>query len=328
MSAGILVWSERPALERELLGQARRLADGADHEVCVCAHGEIDSTELDSYAASGADVVYLPGSAVKGPAAWVDALSAVIARLQPGLVLVGATKTGMEVAPRVAERFQAAFGAWAVDIEFDPAGARTIASCMLYAGSGLATYSFSGPVTVLTTAQGVFEADNLAGRTARVEPVAVSLETPHVQVKGERAKPTGGSGVEQAKAVVDIGRGVKRIEDLEMVRLLATLLDAQLGCSRPVSSDRDWLPDWLGLSGAKVKPELCLTLGISGAVQHVVGIRNSRVIAAINNDENAAIFTQADFGVVADLDEFVPVLIERLQQRGARPAWLQSRGPD
>ena len=128
--------------------------------------------------------------------------------------------------------------------------------------------------------------------------------------------------MEQAKAVVDVGRGVKQIESLEMARLLATLLDAQLGCSRPVSSDRDWLPDWLGLSGAKVKPELCLTLGISGAVQHVVGIRNSRVIAAVNNDENAAIFTQADFGVVADLDEFVPVLIERLRQRGARPAWL------
>ena len=259
---------------------------------------------------------------MKGPAAWVDALSAVIALLQPGLVLVGATKTGMEVAPRLAERFQAAFGAWAVDIEFDPAGTGAIASCMLYAGSGLVTYSFSRSVTVLTAALGVFEADNLAGRTARVESVAVSLTTPHAQVKGERPKPTGDSRLEQAKAVVDIGRGVKQIEDLELARLLATLLDAQLGCSRPVSSDRDWLPDWLGLSGAKVKPELCLTLGISGAVQHVVGIRNSRVIAAVNNDENAAIFAQADFGVVADLDEFVPVLIERLQQRGARPAWL------
>jgi electron transfer flavoprotein alpha subunit len=81
------------------------------------------------------------------------------------------------------------------------------------------------------------------------------------------------------------------------------------------------LPEWLGLSGAKVKPELCLTIGVSGAIQHVVGIRDSRVIAAVNNDENAAIFTQADLGVVADLNEFVPVLIERLQARRMRPAW-------
>ena len=81
------------------------------------------------------------------------------------------------------------------------------------------------------------------------------------------------------------------------------------------------MPDWLGLSGAKIKPELCLTIGISGAVQHVIGIRDSRVIAAVNNDENAAIFSQVDVGVVADLYEFLPVLIERMKARGARPSW-------
>jgi electron transfer flavoprotein alpha subunit len=81
------------------------------------------------------------------------------------------------------------------------------------------------------------------------------------------------------------------------------------------------MAEWLGLSGAKIKPELCLTVGISGAIQHVIGIRDSRVVAAVNNDEDAAIFTQADIGVVADLYEFLPVLIERLRARGARPTW-------
>ena len=321
MFARILVWSEETTLEGELLGQARRLGELAVGEVCVLLDGEIDAIRLDAYAAAGADVVYVPDRAVTGPAGWVDALGAAIAQFQPVLVIVGATKTGMEVAPRVAERAKAAYAAWAVGIEFDAASAMTTTGCMLYAGSGLATHSFSGPLTVLTAAQGVFQAGDLAGRTARVEPLAVSLVTPQVQVTGKRAKPSGDSGVEQASAVVDIGRGVKRLEDLEMIRVLASLLDARLGCSRPVSSDRDWLPDWLGLSGAKVRPELCLTIGISGAVQHVVGIRASRVIAAINKDENAAIFTEADFGVVADLNEFVPILIERLQQRGAHPAW-------
>jgi electron transfer flavoprotein alpha subunit len=119
-----------------------------------------------------------------------------------------------------------------------------------------------------------------------------------------------------------VGRGVKKIEDLEMLNVLANLLGGQLSCSRPVSSDRDWFPEWLGLSGAKVKPELCLTIGVSGAIQHVVGIRDSRVIACVNNDENAAIFAQADLGVVADLDEFLPVLVQRLQERDAHPVWL------
>ena len=102
---------------------------------------------------------------------------------------------------------------------------------------------------------------------------------------------------------------------------MADLLDGQLACSRPIASDRDWFPEWLGLSGAKIKPELCLTVGVSGAIQHIVGIRDSRIIAAVNNDEGAAIFAQADYGVVADLYEFVPALIERIKARGIRPAW-------
>jgi len=327
MSAGVLVWSERPLLARELLGQGRRLADSAGREVSVCAASGVTASELSTFTAGGADVVYVIDQEVTDPAGWVDALEAVTTESQPALVLVGATKTGMEVAPRVAERIGAAYGAWVVGIEFDGSSFTTVANCMLYAGSGVATYSYSRGVTVLTAAAEVFEPIVVEGRAARVEQIVLKKKTPAPRVTGRRVKPSGGSRIEQARAVVDIGRGVKGLEDLETVRSLAGLLDAQLGCSRPVSSDRNWLPDWLGLSGAKVKPEFCLTLGISGAIQHVVGIRDSRVIAAINNDEDAAIFTQSDFGVVADLHEFVPLLVERLQQRGVSPAWLRGKAP-
>jgi electron transfer flavoprotein alpha subunit len=107
-----------------------------------------------------------------------------------------------------------------------------------------------------------------------------------------------------------------------MVQALADLLDGHMACSRPIASDRDWFPEWLGLSGAKIKPELCLTVGVSGAIQHIVGIRDSRLIAAVNTDEGAAIFSQADYGVVADLYEFLPALIERIKSRRVRPAWV------
>jgi electron transfer flavoprotein alpha subunit len=177
-------------------------------------------------------------------------------------------------------------------------------------------------VTVLSVAPGVFEVDDQPGRTARVEPVVLKEQSSPLSVIGERAKSNSGTRLQGARAIIDVGRGVKDHEDLDMVRTLASLLDGQVSCSRPVSSDRDWFADWLGLSGVKVKPDLCLTLGVSGAIQHVVGIRDSRVIASVNNDENAAIFTQADVGVVADLNEFVPVLIERLRSRGVTPAWL------
>jgi len=100
------------------------------------------------------------------------------------------------------------------------------------------------------------------------------------------------------------------------------MLDGQLACSRPIASDRDWFPEWLGLSGAKIKPELCLTVGVSGAIQHIVGIRDSHLIAAVNTDEGAAIFSQADYGVVADLYEFIPALMERIKARSIHPVWM------
>jgi len=319
MPAPIVVWSERPALRVELLGQARRLADKVGAEVHLCLETDEDVSPPESYGVHGADLVYSADTTQQGPVAF---LAQVVAGSDPGLVLIGATKTGMEVAPRLAERCGAGYAAWAVGIEIDPANGGVSASCMLYAGSGIAEYRFSRPVTVLSVAQGTFQAWEEDGRVARLQPV-VCQEEPHLlTVTGERPKSSSRGRLQEARSVVDVGRGVKSPQDLDLVRSLAELLDAQVGCSRPVSSDRDWFPEWLGLSGAKVKPELCVTIGVSGAVQHVVGIRDSRIIAAVNNDENAAIFAQADVGVVADLNEFLPVLMERLKSKGARPAWL------
>jgi electron transfer flavoprotein alpha subunit len=320
MARRILVWSERPALANELLGKARQLADDAGGEVCICAV-EADATEPGVLASHGADIVYVSDASPVGAARCAEALSAAIARFEPSLVLIGATKMGMDVAPRVAERTGASYAAWAVELEIESASGSTTATCMLYAGAGLAEYTFTRSVAVVTAAAGAFEAYQREDRTARVETLELPAETPRVTVIGDRPKAVGSARLEEAKSVVDIGRGVKELADLEMVRSLAGLLGGQLACSRPVSSDRDWLPEWLGLSGVKVKPELCLTVGVSGAIQHVIGIRDSRVVAAVNNDEDAAIFTQADIGVVADLYEFLPVLIDRLRVRNARPTW-------
>jgi electron transfer flavoprotein alpha subunit len=322
MATAILVWSEQPALALELLGQARRLADARGAEVTLCTCGEVAPAELEAFAAHGADVVATATECSADAARCAAALGAAISQAQPSLVLIGASKLGMDVAPRVAERNGAAYAAWAVDVGFDETSGDITADCMLYAGTGLATYRFQREMTVLTSAPGAFEADRRPGRVARLETLTPGDESCVVEVLSTRSKSSDGARLEEAKAVVDIGRGVKESDDLAQSRALAGLLEGQLGCSRPVSSDRDWLPEWLGLSGAKIKPELCLTLGISGAIQHIVGIRDSRVVVAVNNDEDAAIFTQADIGVVADLTEFVPVLIERLKARGARPDWV------
>ncbi len=321
MPGPVLVWSERADLRLELLGQARRVAGAVGAEVHLCLSLVAGAPAPDPYGAYGADLVYQAATDVKGPEALAAFVGQVVSESRPALVMVGATKTGMEVAPRVADRCGAAYAAWAVGMEIAPEDGTVRASCMLYAGTAVATYRFRRPVTVLSVAPGIFEAVEGGGDGVPVRVIEPEDAGSGIEVIGERAKDSSGARLQGARSVVDIGRGVKGTEELAQARTLAGLLDAQLSCSRPVSSDRDWFPEWLGLSGAKVKPELCLTLGVSGAVQHIVGIRDSRVIAAVNSDENAAIFTQADIGVVADLTDFLPVFIDRLRSRGVHPAW-------
>ena len=311
----ILIWSEKFSLARELASQARAVADKAGGSVAAMQHG---LSEAVNWNACGVDIVYTV-DASSDPETCVTVLYGAMKQANASLVLIGATKLGMEIAPRVAERASAGYAAWTVGFEIDPASC-VMARCMLYTGTGLATYQFKPGPVVLTAASGVFETKETTNQQARLEPLAVSIGAARITVVGDQPK-TKGARLEEAKLVVDVGQGVKQREDLEMIRALAALLDGQLACSRPVASDRDWFPEWLGLSGAKIKPELCMPIGVSGAIQHIVGIRDSRVIAAVNNDENAAIFTQADYGVVADLYEFLPALLERLKARGIRPAW-------
>ena len=320
MAGEILVFSEKLSLMKELLGKARQEADRLGWQVSALPWSEAPLAP-EMLAAAGADVVYQAGAPDSNPESAVFALSGVVRKVQPDLVLVGATKLGMETAPRVAERTGAGYAAWAVSFTLDPQTCATEAHCMLFAGIGQATYQFKPTTAILSVAPGVFKAQEAGGRTAQVVPVAIPAEAPRLSVVEEKPRPASGSSLEEAKAVLDVGQGVKQREDLEMVQALAALLDGQLACSRPVASDRDWFPEWLGLSGKKVKPELTLTLGISGAIQHIVGIRDSRLIAAVNLDENAAIFMQSDYGVVADLYQFLPVLMERMKARGVKPTW-------
>lgn len=314
----ILVFSDKPALVKELLGEARRQAASLGWAVAVVGLGKNASALADL----GADVLYQVDVDDRNPELVLSALHAAAEKSQPAVFLVGATKLGMEVAPRLAERLGTGYAAWVLGFEVDPGAQTTTAQCMLYTGTGVATYRFKPGAAILTVASGVFEAGLVEGKTADIIPLDGTMASPKMTILEYKPKPASGARIEEAHLVVDVGQGVKQREDLQMVQALAELLDGQLACSRPIASDRDWFPEWLGLSGAKIKPELCLTVGVSGAIQHIVGIRDSRLIAAVNTDEGAAIFTQADYGVVADLYEFLPALMDRIKARGIRPAWL------
>lgn len=318
-SKTILVFSENPTLLRQLVGKAYRQARELGWKVSVVDFGK-EGTTLGEM---GVDVIYQVNADKRDPETVISVLTAVAHQVQPVMFLIGATKLGMEVAPRLAERLDAGYAAWAVDFEIDKAVQAITAQCMLYTGMGLATYRFKPGMLILTAAQDVFESSLWElGKKARIEALDAPEVESKIKILDYKPKQTGGARLEEAKCILDVGQGMKERDDLQMVRSLAKLLDGQLACTRPIASDRDWFPEWLGLSGAKVKPALCLTIGISGAIQHIVGIRDSHLIVAVNNDEGAPIFSQADYGVVADLYEFLPAFIERIKARNIRSTWI------
>jgi electron transfer flavoprotein alpha subunit len=180
---------------------------------------------------------------------------------------------------------------------------------------GKNTYRINSRPALATVAPGTFRPRPVAGHTAQVVAVNTPIAKPVLSVLENNEKAEAGRRLQDAPVIVDVGQGVRERADLAMARELAELLSGQVACSRPVSSERDWFPEWLGLSGLKLSPDLCITLGISGSIQHMIGIRDSRVIVAVNNDEGAGIFTQADYGIKADLYEFVPALMAALKAR-------------
>jgi electron transfer flavoprotein alpha subunit len=318
MAAGpktILVCSESPTLIRELAGGARRALGVQEGGVASLVLGDASPVEIE-----GADVLYQAPPSDQAPESAAAVVTAAAEASRPGLILVGATRFGLLVGPRVAERIGAGYGAWVIDFILGAKDGAVTARSTLYSGAAIAETRYrTGPV-VLAIAPGAFEPWIGGAQSPRVSALDVAVPASDVAVVDSQPKPRSGDNLEDANVVVDVGRGVRQREDLALATSLAERLGGKLACSRPLASDRDWFPEWLGLSGRKLAPELVLTLGISGAIQHMVGIRDARVIVAVNNDENAGIFQQADIGVVADLYAFVPALLEVLEARNLRIA--------
>lgn len=191
-------------------------------------------------------------------------------------------------------------------------GVPLVVTRLAYGGLAVATEEVVAGVAVLVLAPGALPERDGAGAGASeavaVEPVAgmTLLET--------RAK--GGETVDlaAAKRVLGVGRGFAAEADLELARAVAGKLGAELACSRPIAEGVGWMPAerYLGVSGATIKPDLYLAVGISGQVQHLVGVNNAKVIVAINSDKNAPVFAHADFGVVGDLYQVLPELAKRI----------------
>jgi electron transfer flavoprotein alpha subunit len=253
------------------------------------------------------------------PDAFSIALRQVIESAKPDLVLLPHTYQVRDFAPKLAASMGKGMIGDCVGHRHE--NGKSIFVRQMFQGRTAADVVFTGEAPWVATFQaGAFRADTAAKHAsgkAPVKPVSVELKPEQIRTKPlelfREAKQA--ADLTQAPVLVSVGRGIKAPENIPMAEKLAKLMGGEISASRPIC-DEGWLPmdRQIGSSGQTVVPKLYLALGISGAIQHVVGMKGSRTIAAINKDANAPIFEVADYGIVGDLFEIVPAMIEELEK--------------
>ncbi len=312
MTAFLVVLEQRDGTLRkgaaELLAAARTLADAAGGTVDALVAAAGDVPGLDPLGAAGADRVLLARDAAFAHYA-PDALVATIVAIAGGYraILIAATATGKDLAPRVAARIGGPCG---MDVTAVAVRGDTIeVTRPVYAGKAIQTAALSGPA-VLAVRPGAYPA-RPSGKGGARETVAVPASVARVSVGAIRASETGALDVTEARVVISGGRGLGDPKHFALLEDLAAAFggEAAVGASRAVV-DAGWREHGaqVGQTGKTVSPELYIAVGISGAVQHLAGMRTARVIVAINRDKDAPIFKVADYGIVGDLFDVVPAL--------------------
>jgi electron transfer flavoprotein alpha subunit len=316
-SKGVWVFSEVYDLALEMLSKGRELADKMQTELVAVLVGEGVQQRANELVDYGADKVYVidnPGLEHFQAEACVSVLHNLAVDYRPAVLLIGSTRNGRPLAAKLATRLNVGCVPECFNLSLDE-GKRMICERIAYGGNAVATVTFKSKPQIATVPARAFEKSTPQNRSGQVVKVEVKIEPPKVEVVERKPLETSRVKVEEAEYLVCCGRGLEKKDDMTLLQGLAEVLGGQVGCSRPLVEDRKWFSEWIGLSGHKVKPKLYIACGISGVIQHVAGIRDSKVIVAINKDPEAPIFEIADYGVVGNLYEVLPALKEALQKQ-------------
>jgi electron transfer flavoprotein alpha subunit len=296
----------------ELVGKAKELAGATGGQAVVALLGAPDlATQV-----GGADAVLTvdhPALSNYTPEAWEKALLHIANERQPRLVLIANSTIGMDLGAALSAGWNAPLVAYTVGLAAD--GGDIVATAQVYGGKLLAEVALTGDHGVCTVVAGSFPAAGAGAGSPAVEALAPpagldDLKTSFLTM----VEPEGGDvDITAADILVSVGRGIGSQDNLELVQELADAIGAPLSASRPVT-DSGWLPKTrqVGKSGLKVKPKVYLTIGISGAPEHLEGMRDAELIIACNTDEAAPIFDVAHYGTTVDLFDLVPAMTDKL----------------
>lgn len=306
---------------QELLTPARRLGDKLGQPVTAVLLSAGDTTEAEKLLGSlGANNIISVKSdqlATFQSQMFGKALSDLVSERKPAVVLFPASRNSMDVAPRVSVCTGAALTSNASDLDLE--GQQLVATKACFAEALLRNISAEGERTqMVTVKKKAFPKPVAEDHSAQVENLTPNLSADMARSKLlDVSKPdTGKKKVEDADIIVSGGRGLKAPENFALIEELAASLGAAVGASRAVV-DAGWRPhsEQVGQTGKTVNPKVYVAVGISGAIQHLVGMRTSQLIIAINADENAPIFKVADFGIVGDALTIVPELTKVVKEQ-------------
>ncbi len=244
------------------------------------------------------------------------ALESLIKQAHPALVIFPHTYQVRDFVPKLATRFGRPFVSDVIQVRVE--GGAPVLVRQLFQGKLNADVALAGAGPNFVSVQaGAWRADSLEGGAGAVESFAPALDAAAIRQKPEAPFRESARAVDltAAELIVSVGRGIKEKENIALVEDLAKTMGAELAASRPIC-DAGWLPmeRQVGSSGQTVSPKLYMAVGISGAIQHLVGMKGAKTIVAINKDANAPIFEAADYGIVGDLFEVVPALIEEVKK--------------
>ncbi len=315
-------------VSHELLARGRALADkrGCALTTVVLGHGLSDD-DLHELIERGADHVIAMAAPALGQflvEPYAACLAWLIEQRRPEILLAAATTTGRTLLPYVAVKVDAGLTADCTVLDIDPASGGLLQTRPAIGGNILATIRTPTrrPQMATVRPRSTKPAPRRPGRTGKIERLSAPPELLGSRVRRVDFVPADETHpLQNADVVVAVGRGIKKADNIPLVARLADALGAALGATRDVV-DRGWLsyPHQIGLSGKTITPKLYVGVGVSGSIQHLAGMQTAETIVAINNDPEAQIFRVADVGIVGDLFEVVPALIEKLKPSRTAPA--------
>jgi len=322
----ILVEAKDGVLDKkslELIRGAKELAKDLGTGASAVVVGHETAQLAESAASFGLEKVYrLEHPLLEGfkPDAWVGALEWLCKQTAPRLILISHSFVGKEVAPRLAYRLNTELTTDCLALKIDPNDGLLIRTKPIYGGNAVAALKCEGLPQMVTVRKNAFEpAEQVTARSDIVDMVP-GIDESILKVKSLKTVPEEVVELDKANVVISGGRGIVDKEDFEMLRALAAAMSKALGnvvmvgCSRPVV-DRCWMSSdrQVGLTGTIIAPDTYVAVGISGAIQHLVGMIRSKKIVAINTDPGCSMFKVADYGVVADYKDLIPALVKKLE---------------